>query len=186
MTSTSVEPSPSTSDPRRCKACFPPCPSPKRRPIEPAAQRAAGGLIANAAVEAGAEDVQLRLTHGALEAEDQAVVEQGRVVDAVGIGDLGIGHAAQIEEPVPVSVIAGQARDLEAQDDADLGQGDIGRQPGEAGALGDPRTREAQVVVDDGDLLAVPAEIDGAMDQRVLPLRRLAWCSTCAGLDWRT
>ena len=130
--------------------------------------------------------MQLRLAHGALESEDQTVVEQGRVVDAVGIGDQGIGHAAQVQEPVPVGVIARQARDLEAQDDADLGEGDIGRQPGEAGALGEPRAREALVVVDDGDLIAVPAELDGAMDQRVLSLRRLAMVLDLRGLDCRT
>jgi len=93
--------------------------------------------------------VQLRFTHRALEAEDQAVVKQGRMVDPVGISDQGIGHSAQIEEPVPVGVVAGQARDLEAQDDADLGQGDVGGQPREARALGDPGARDAQVVVDE-------------------------------------
>jgi hypothetical protein len=58
------------------------------------AQLAAGGLVADASLEAGAQDVQLGFTHGALESEDQSVVEQGRVVHAVGIADQGVGHAA--------------------------------------------------------------------------------------------
>jgi hypothetical protein len=133
-------------------------------------QRAARGLVANAAFEAAAEDMQFGFTHGAFEPQDQAVVKEGWVVDTVGIGDQGVGHPAQ---PVPVRVIASQARHLETQDDADFGQGDVGSQPGEAGALGDSGARDAQVVVDDHDLVAVPAEIDCAMDQRVLPFGRL-------------
>src|SRR5919106_480263 len=58
-----------------------------------AAQLAAGCFVADAAFETGAEDVQLGFTHRALESEDQPVVEQGRMVHAVGIADQGVGHA---------------------------------------------------------------------------------------------
>ncbi len=138
------------------------------------AQGAARGLVANAPVEPRAQDVQLRLTHGAFEPEDEAVVEQRGVVDSVGIADQGIRHGAQVEEPVPVGVIARQARDLKAEHDAHPGEGDLRGQPREARALGGPGAREAQILVDDRDLFAMPAEVDRAMDEGVLPLRRLA------------
>ena len=139
-----------------------------------AAQLAAGCFVADAAFETGAEDVQLGFTHRALESEDQPVVEQGRVVDAVGIADQGVGHTAQIEEAIPVGVVAREARDLEAQDEADLRQRDVGGEPREADALSDAGAGEAQVFVDDRDLLTMPAEGDRAMDEGILPLGRLA------------
>ena len=92
--------------------------SPDEADRQAAAQFAARGLVANAAVEPRAQDVQLGFAHGALEAEHQAVVEQGGVIDAVGVGDQGVGDAAQIEQAIPVGVVARQARDLEAEHDA--------------------------------------------------------------------
>ena len=51
--------------------------------------------------------------HGALQAEKQAVVEQARVIDAVGVADQGIGETAEIEETIPVGIVAGEPGDLE-------------------------------------------------------------------------
>jgi hypothetical protein len=101
--------------------------APHKADWQATAQLAAGGLVANATVEAGAEDMQLGFTHRAFEAEDQPVVEQGRVVHAVSIADQSVGQAAQIQEAIPVGgVVAREARDLEAQDDADLRERDVG------------------------------------------------------------
>ena len=74
-----------------------------------AAEGAALGLMANASVETFAPGVQFRLGHGAFETEDQAVVEQGGVVDAIGIGEQGVGDATQVEEAIPVCVAARHA-----------------------------------------------------------------------------
>jgi hypothetical protein len=40
--------------------------------------------------------VQLRLAEGALEAQDETVVIGGGVVDAVGVGDQGVGQRTQV------------------------------------------------------------------------------------------
>ena len=109
-----------------------------------------------------------------LRPEDQAVVEQGGVVDPVGVGEQGIGDAAQVEEAIPVRVIARQARDFEADHEAHLEEGHIGGELGEAGALGDAVGGDAEILVEDRDLFSPPAEVDGALDQGVLPLGRLA------------
>jgi hypothetical protein len=50
-----------------------------------AAQLATGGLVANAAVETGSEHMQLGLAHRPLQPEQQTVVEQRRMIDAVGM-----------------------------------------------------------------------------------------------------
>jgi hypothetical protein len=73
-----------------------------------AAELAACGLVANAAVEAGPQHMQLGLAHGALEPEQKAVVEQGRMVDAVGVADQGIGKAGKVDEAIPFGVVAGK------------------------------------------------------------------------------
>jgi hypothetical protein len=48
---------------------------------------AARRLVANAVVEAGPQHMQLGLAHGALESEQQAIIEERRMIDAVGVAD---------------------------------------------------------------------------------------------------
>ena len=62
------------------------------------AEFAACCLIANAAVEAGPQYMQLSLAHGALEPKQETVVEQGRMIDAVGIADQCVGEAGKVDE----------------------------------------------------------------------------------------
>jgi hypothetical protein len=89
---------------------------------QPTAQLSAGGLVADAAVEAGAQHMQLRLGHGALESEHEPVVEQPGVVEAVGIADQRIRGPAQVQQPVPIGIVARQSRHLQSEDDPHLAQ----------------------------------------------------------------
>jgi hypothetical protein len=107
------------------------------------AQFAARCLVADPAVEAGAQDVQLGLRHGAFHAEQQPVVEHGRMVDAVGIGDQRVGHPGQIQQPVPVAVVAGQPGAFQRQHDPDLPEPDLGGELGEPGPARRRRARDA-------------------------------------------
>ena len=110
--------------------------SPQTKPDRQATpQFAARGLVADAAVEAGAQDVQLGLAHRALQPQHQAIVEQRRVIDAIGVADQRVGQPAQVEQAVPVGVVAGEARDLEPEHDPDVAEGDLGGQAREAAAL---------------------------------------------------
>ena len=72
-------------------------------------QFAARCLVANATQQAGAQHVQFGLAHRALETEQQTVIEHGRMIEAVGIANERIGEAAEIEQAIPVGVIAGKA-----------------------------------------------------------------------------
>ncbi len=55
-------------------------------------------------------DVPFRLAHRPLQAQEQAIVEIGRVVDPVGIGQQDLEDAAEFQELVPVGPI-GSSRD---------------------------------------------------------------------------
>ena len=61
--------------------------------------------------------MQLRLTHGALEPQHQAVVEESGVVYSIGIADQGVGHPTEVEQSVPIGIVACQARDFQSQHD---------------------------------------------------------------------
>jgi hypothetical protein len=53
--------------------------------------------------------MQLGLAHGALEPEQETIVEKGGMIDAVGIADERIGESAQLDEAMPIGVVARQA-----------------------------------------------------------------------------
>lgn len=129
---------------------------------EPAAQLAAGGLAADPALEPRPERVQLGLGHRALESQQEAVVERAGVIKAIGVADHGVGHAAEVEQPVPVGVVARQPRGLEAENEPGVAERDLGHQVSETGALGVARARDTEVLVDHHDLLAGEAELDRA------------------------
>jgi hypothetical protein len=118
--------------------------------------------------------VQLGLAHGALEAKQQSIVKHGRVIDAVGIADERVGETAEIEQAIPVGVVAGEAGDLETEHDADMSKRNFCREPPEAAALDDAGAGKPEVFVDDDDLLRRPAERGRPSGQGILALRRLA------------
>jgi len=75
------------------------------------------GLGELAAAQPRADEVQLGLCHRAVEAEQEPVVELARVIEPVLIADERAGHRADLQQPVPVGVVAGQPGDLQAQHD---------------------------------------------------------------------
>src|SRR5262249_13371871 len=91
-------------------------------------QFAALGLAEQPRRQAGANRVQLQLRDQALQAEDKAPIDRGRVVDAVLVADQAAAVAAQVEELIPVGAVAGQAGDVVGDDDPDLFEGDEGDQ----------------------------------------------------------
>jgi hypothetical protein len=91
------------------------------------------------------------------------------MIDAVGVADERIGHAAEIEQAIPVRVVARQARYLQPQDDADVTERHFGGHVGETGALGQPRTRKAEILIEDFHLPTLPTELDCSLGQTVLP-----------------
>lgn len=90
-----------------------------------AAQFASLGFIANGAVEAHAQNMQFRFGHGAFEPEQEPVVKQPGMVEAIQIADESVGHATQLQQPIPFGIVARDARGFQAEDDPDLAHGDL-------------------------------------------------------------
>ena len=118
--------------------------------------------------------MQLGLAHRALEAEQEAVVELGRIVDAVFIEDEGCGQGAQLDEAMPIGRVAGEPRDFQAHDDAGLAECHFADEFLEAVARRRARSGLAEIAIDDMNLLGWPAGSDCAVTQRILALRALA------------
>ena len=112
--------------------------------------------------------MQFGLAHGALEAQEEPVIVLTRIVDAVLIDDEGVGEGANLDEAVPVAVVAREPGDLQAQDGASLTQAHRGHEVLEAVAARSRNTGVCLILVDDADLLGRPAQIAGALGQIVL------------------
>src|SRR3954471_5780807 len=131
---------------------------------------AAARLLLQGFERALAEEGQLHLAHGALHAEQKAVVRVARIVDALLIGDQRANQAAELEQRVPVTAVAGEPRSLDRDDGADAALTDGGKEllkarPGNAGA------GAAEIVVN--HLNGGPPQRAGAIDQGVLPAATL-------------
>jgi IstB-like ATP binding protein len=116
--------------------------------------------------------VELRLAHRPLEAEEEAVVEVARVIQAVLVADERVGEGADLEQAVPVGRAAREAADLEAEHDPDLAEADRGDEAREALAVA-VGTRAPEIAVDHDDPVGRPAERDRSLAQRVLALGAL-------------
>ena len=68
--------------------------SPNEAHRQSAAQFPASGFVADAAIEPGANDVEFGFAHRALQAKQQTIVEQSRMIDAIVVANESIGDAA--------------------------------------------------------------------------------------------
>ena len=119
------------------------------------------------------DQVQLCLAHRSLQPQQQPVVIDPRVIDAVRIGEQHAGQRAQLQQLVPVPAGPRQPGHLDAQHDAHTSHRHLRDEPGKALPGISRRGRHPQVVVDHHDLRPCPAQRDGPLGQRVLQPRRL-------------
>ncbi len=130
-------------------------------------------LLAFPLVKAHPKLMQLRLAHDAGQAQQQAVVVGARIVKPLAIRNEHAEHRAQFEKLMPVPVIAGQARSVEAHHKAGVAKADLGNELLETMTIHTASTGFAQILVNDLDALRRPAQTDGAIDEAVLQLRAL-------------
>ena len=126
-------------------------------------------LVEPSALHAGGDLVALDLREGALQAEEQAIVELGRVVQAVLIADQHRKRRGQLQELIPIQAVASEPRDLQPEHDPHLAQRQQGDQPLVAWPVAALSTREAEIVVDHQAPLRRPAERLRAVGKLVLP-----------------
>ena len=76
---------------------------------------ALGGLLQLAAQEAGTEQVEFGLAHGAQESQEETVGVYGGVVDSILVDDQGVGEGTDLDETIPIAAGACQAGGFQAK-----------------------------------------------------------------------
>ena len=118
-------------------------------------------------------EVQLGLAHGPFEPQQQPIIVQARIVDAVLVGQEGVEDRAPFQEMIPVGIGPGQPANLETKEDADVIQIHLGHDPSKVvPALG---TGAASTLIAGDDDYPVwgPSPGDGEIAQLGLDLSRL-------------
>ena len=131
-------------------------------------QLAAAGLGQDPAAQPGPQEMQFCLAELAFHSQEEAVVEAGRVIQPVLVQDEGVVVGADLQQPVPVCVVAGQPRAFQAEYDPCPAQGHLGDQVLEPFPVRGGGSRMALVDVDHVDPAGGPAERDGPAAQVVL------------------
>lgn len=135
---------------------------------------AAPCLVELTTTHAGFENMQLGFAHCAFQAEQEPIVELGRIVDAVFVANEGCGQCAQLDEAVPIGRVAREPRDLQAHDDAGLAERHLADEFLEAVAFCCARAGLAEIAIDDTNGLGGPACGDRLITQGILTLCALA------------
>src|SRR5437763_16021842 len=102
---------------------FPVLCSPAQAHRQAAAQFSARGLVADASIQAGPNDVELGFTHRALESQQQSIIEQRRMINAIVVANESIGDAAELQQAIPIRLVPPEARTFQSEHDADVSQG---------------------------------------------------------------
>jgi len=126
------------------------------------------GLLPLAPFQATAPPVKCRFTHGACEAQEQAVIGVAWIIEAFFVNDQGFCQGTDRKEAVPVTPRPREARDFQAAYGTGLPQADVGEQGVQASAPSARGTRTALILVDDGDLGGGPPEVPSPLHQVVL------------------
>ena len=119
---------------------------------------AAPCLVALGPVQPQPHPVQLRLTHRALEVEQQSIVEVPRRVHALLVDQHDIRERAELQQAVPVGRGPGQPRNFQAEDGAHPGMGHVLGQPLEPEPPLGARAALPQIFVDDRHTLSRPPQ----------------------------
>ena len=148
-------------------------------------QLAPAGFIEPPALQPRPNLIELDFGDGAPEPQQQAVVEVAGIVDAVLIGDERVEGGGQFQQLIPIQIVARQARDLQAEDQAHLAQRQHRQQALVAGPIVAVGAGEAQIVIDHHTARRGPTQgmrplhqlilaVSAFVVLRQLPQRRLA------------
>ena len=85
-------------------------------------------------IHAELEQMKFRLADGALETEQEAIVQRIGVINSLAVPEQGIAQGADLEQLVPVAARASKAGHLHAEHDADMAQSDLSHEALEAQA----------------------------------------------------
>jgi hypothetical protein len=114
--------------------------------------------------------VQFDPSRETLNSQKYVVVEISWMIQTVLVGQQGVEGGADLDQAATGLVLAGEAIDLEAEDQPDMAQGDLGEQPGEIVAAGGGGGGATLIAVEDADSLGGPAPLEGPLAEIELDL----------------
>ena len=112
--------------------------------------------------------------HCAFQSEDQAIVKKRGVIQAIAVGEQGIGDGTHVEQAIPIRIAPRQARDLQPKQNPYSSHGDFSIQVIESGTFDKHLARDTEIIVDGGHLMLGPPQRNRFVDERVLTCCRLA------------
>ena len=133
-------------------------------PNEPDRQAApectARRLAAPSAIQARPQYVQLRFAHCPFQPQQQAVVEQRRMIKAISIADEGVaGAPARSIRRCQSALFRARRETSKAQYEADMAERHFGNEPCKSRANDSTRTGETEVFINDNDPIVGPADL---------------------------
>ena len=95
------------------------------------------------------QDAKFEFTHGSFETEKEAVIELAGIIDALVIDYESVGENAEVNEVVPVAVVAGEAGGFQGEDRSDFSVADGTEKSGKAGSFPGPAAGDAKIIIND-------------------------------------
>ena len=135
-------------------------------------QLAATGLLVAGGQRPLPQQIELVLVEASLQTEKQTIVALARRIYRLLVDQDGVDDPAHLDQLLPVTAVAGEARHFPRRDRTDLAQADLGDHPVEARPRDAARRGPAKVVVDRLD--AGPAERRQPVAHRILQSAALA------------
>ena len=105
-----------------------------------------------------------------LDVQKDAIVEISWIIQSVEVGQQRVEGGAEIDQAATGLIVAGEAIDLEADDQADVAQGDLREQPGEIVTTDGGGTGAALIAIEDADAFGGPAPLEGQLAELALDL----------------
>jgi hypothetical protein len=126
------------------------------------------GFFQLAAHEATAEPVEFRLAHGSFEAQEEPVIVLTGIVDPFFVHHQRVGQGTNLDEAIPITARAGEARRFQAEDSAGTSQTDLRDEELKAVSTDGGSPGMALILIDDRDMLTGPSQIERALYQVIL------------------
>ena len=149
-----------------------------------APQFAAFSLVADAAVKPRADDMEFGFGHRALQSQKQPVIEKSRMIEAILVADERIGDAAQVEQPIPLGVVACHPGDFHTENQPTRPKATSGSSY-KPSPCHHPRAA-FEIRIDDLTRFSAAAQIVGPPRSWYCRTVDSRLRSTWAAVDWRT
>jgi hypothetical protein len=114
-----------------------------------------------------------------IQSEQQTIIRERWIIDAIPIHNHGIDQAAQFKQAVPLAPIACQARGFQAEHSSDFPTADFRDQMIKSRTLDQAATRAAQIIVN--DLHLGKPQLSRSLHQAVLQALALSVMKDLAG-----